>query len=148
MGVQVGVPTAVGVITIGVTTGVITRGVAVGSAVNVAPTACCTATANASVVAVASGVTWRVTGTGVAIAVAVAKGMGVGAGGSAVSVPLTPATISAFMAFPVAVKSMVTVGGSPVVVKVGTVVLLPPVLAVKVTIGSAPVGPAKRSPKK
>ena len=124
------------------------NGVGVGNAVKVAPTACCTATPSASAVAVVSGVAWRVTGTGVAMAVAMA-GTDVGAGGWAVKVALMPATINAWSALAVAVRSTVVGGGRDVVVKVGSAVLLLPLApTVTVTIGSGSLGPPIRSPKK
>lgn len=134
----------------GVPTGVAvtTTGVGVGTTMRVALTACCTTVASAKVVAVKSGVGARVIGTGVATAVATAA---VG-GGWAVRVALTPAIIAVWIAFAVAVPSSVAVGGtvtSGVAVNVGGAVSsLPPVLTVTVTIGSASVGPPKRSPKK
>lgn len=119
----------------------------VGTAVNVAPTACCTASAMACAVAAASGVGCRVMGTGVAATVV---GATVGAGGCAVKVALTPLMINACSALAVAVASTVAVAGATgVAVKVGRVVVsLPPVLPVTVASGAGSVGPANRSPKK
>lgn len=117
-------------------------GVGVGTAVKVATTTCCTATAIAWVVAAASGVGCRVMGTGVG-------GTTVGTGGCAVKVALTPALTTVCKALAVAVASTVVAAGKGVAVKVGSAGLsLPPVLTVTVAIGAGSAGPANRSPKK